>query len=293
MAQTVTGVSIFFGALGDVFRNLPVVARIIALPLALYLALEVPMTRADIADYESFEAGFGGAWLFRYIVFLGVVGIVSVSWHRYKLLGEVPKSIVPPWQFGRWWRYALAWLVLGLIVGFWVALLVAAPLFIAIGFFAPDLWDRILGFGYGTGGFFDFADPVAMSVAAAGLSMMLFTGLFFTYRLQTGLPAIAIERADGFNMTQSWRQTAPLGAKLLVTALLATVGQAILIFVPEMFLYNDPAWSDPAIPYSFSYMYFDNVVVAISDVVLAIFGAAILARIYEAIQLADDPVAVF
>ena len=131
---------------------------------------------------------------------------IAVGWHRFVLLGEAPRGILPAFHGGR----VLAYLGWSLLIG----------LMVALGLFAII---AVLG-----------VVLAALGLGAAGVILgpvALFAAMVLFYRLSVKLPAVAVGRDLTF--AQAWDATKGHSGTVVLLAFL-TVAFSLVIQIPTM-----------------------------------------------------------
>lgn len=149
---------------------------------------------------------FVGGFLFMFLLIFAVFLWVAVAWHRFVLLEEYPKRILPTFHAGRIFAYFGQLFVIGLMV---------------LALFVPL---ALLSVGLGQG---------IPAVAALILLIGYLFVLVITMRLSITLPATAIGQPLTFR--QAWDQTQGANGVIVVMLLASIAFQVILQLVLAVF----------------------------------------------------------
>ncbi len=286
MAVQTTGFGIFFGAIKDLQSHSTMVLRIVALPLVIYLLIEIALTRAYVTWFNSEglapglpEENIGT------VSFFALLGILASSWHRFMILGQHPRGLRPDVPFAVIWRYVLAWIVIGIIVALIVLVGFLAPLFLVGSLIDPLFGEMLLqviipdpytGIEPGTSGYV---------IVIAVCVLTLFVYLYLLFRMGIGMRSVAVrEDRTGMGIRASWRVTRALARPLLGVAALATVGQTALSRLSWILLGYTDVWDGDTMIFADEYP--TRVQQALFDTVITLIGAAVLTRIYRAVSAA-------
>ena len=213
------GVRIFIHSLKQVFGNLWPTIRIVAPILVVqFIAGWVLgyVLRANGMSLE-FMIFFGKVpvWLIIVLFLFTVIPMVwtAVNWHRFILLSEQPRGILPPFR----WKSQLAYF--GYLV---LLLLIAALLVLAITFlFSFFLTAVTRAFGLSE------LSPLAETVLTLVFALILYVPFsVLLLRLSPVLPAAAIGKR--MKIAEAWAKTEEAGGPVLVVALLAYLGVTVL-----------------------------------------------------------------
>ncbi|HHI69987.1 MAG TPA: hypothetical protein ENJ91_03210 [Rhodobacteraceae bacterium] len=207
-----TGWKIFTHSLKMVFGNIDAALRI---SLVLYLAQQAVGIyfagkygqTLKMMEQNMLVIPPSGFWptLFVMLLVSLVTSLwIAISWHRYVLLEENPRTFIPPVSgerllayFGKTVILMLIMIAIGAVVGFVVSL---------------------LGFAIG---------PQALEVIVP--LILIGTMLYFSYRIGLVFPAVALDKPIGFR--ESWEITRSAAGAVFQLSVIA-IGFAILIRLP-------------------------------------------------------------
>lgn len=267
------GFKIFAAAITLVLQNPRTAIKVIAAPVALAVSIEILLE--NFVQFPELREIL--AFLFSDTL---LVAMIAVGWHRFGLLGQPATWWGAQFAGGRLGRYALWWVILGLIAFVGAAILFLGVYFIARGPIGSETLDQIL--------FRDSFDSVPfLSRLSLWVSVFLcvFVMTWTLFRLALILPQIAIgERLKD----SSWRATARLEPGIAVCAFLAAAGTFIL-YLPMLsgVLYPDYDWMYSSAPEfeteQFSVVYL--AVMRLGNILVVLFGAAILTEIYRHVKM--------
>ncbi len=281
MSAPVTSQSLFFGAIADLIRAPGAVLRIAALPLLAYLLIEVPLSRAYVQWFNdtTLITGPPGEVIGTLAFFL-LLAVLAVSWHRHMLVAETPDTFLPKMRWRNWGRYLVAWIIISVIAGLAVFLCVLLPLFLLGSVLDPLLGQLLLNLlSYDV--YLDPSPTPAFYVAGIAVGILaLFAYLTLVFRISMGLPAVAIDAATAPGLRASWRRTRALTWPILGLAAFALVGQALLTGAGFLVLFSG-GFSETI---TFAGEYTIRAMLAVIDTVNTLAGAAILTRIYRAVE---------
>lgn len=196
----IKGWQLFAHSLRMVFGNLGVALKLTGPVLLLFMCASVPLLGVTFALSPATGAGnyvSVGAGLIMFVFLLALMVVflaITIDWHRYILLGEVPKGWFPTFKFGRMFVYFGKGFLIVLIV----LIPISALLYIAL----------LLTNG---------------SQIALLLSAVLAVTVF--YRFCAALPGIAVDESTG--PFDGWTATKGAWMPVLVLAVLSLVVQVI------------------------------------------------------------------
>ena len=278
MDKPVTGPGLFFGAIGDLWARPGAVARIAALPLLVFLAIEALSTRTYVQWWNEGASYTPPLQIGSILGFYVLVGLLAVGWHRVMILNEPPALVVPMSRLSNLFRYTIGWLVIGIIVGLAVVLLIGLPFYVLGSLIDPD-------FGVLMAEIFAPTGPVGaedimglsllMAFGCVGLGMYAY--LYGIFRASMGLPAVAVDAEQRPGLRASWRRTRPVARPLLGVAAFAMVALVAVLSVHYL-IYSVPLEQGLMFRAEFT----RRVVAAVLDTLNTLIGAAILTRIYRA-----------
>ncbi|MFE3838289.1 hypothetical protein [Pseudogemmobacter sonorensis] len=211
------GVQIFRHSLYQVIGNLEGALRVSALPyLAQVLLSYTLLSQADILSLEvgldadpgaldpSVPLRFTGVGLVSLVVSLWI----TVAWHRYILLNELPHGVVPAFRGAQIWAYFLRVLGYGLILSLlYILLAMVAQIFLGL---------EVVG--------------VLLSTLIVMVPLVV-----VGFRLSSALPGVAIDAPHGF--LAGWAATAEQTGDIALVALIA-VGANLLLNAIGMALFS-------------------------------------------------------
>lgn len=265
--------SIFFSALGHVWRRPVQAATILALPMTLNVLAELFDThRYVMSGYE----GAGTAAFLLVVVNFMTVALVAVAWHRLILLKE-PQGFVPLVSDQLYRRYFAQWFVIGLVIMVSMILVfggAAVLLGLIPGGSANALVFLDAFFGGNLVGFPLYGPLTFLTIA--------FTYMLF--RFGVVLPRLALGHGQS-RMRDGWRLTRPLAWPVAVAAVFAGLAQVALVWAPADLLTWAMADADGYLPVNFDYVY--AVTISVTYTFVTLFGAAILTEIYNRIDVQD------
>ncbi len=277
----VTATSLFFGALRDLSSNFGAVLRIGGIWFAIYLAVNALAGQryAHWVIYDVDRTSSAPSEWYLWVVFLGMLGIVASSWHRFIHLGEAPRAI-PRMRLVIILKYMLGWVGMGIVIGAIVLIAVVLP-----GLYLGNLVDQVPS-AVSSGVIIamqTFRVQIAdlsfafLAVAAGVIGVVAFLVPFVLFRLGVGLPSIAILDGQGIGLRASWRATARLGRPVFWASVLAALC-FLLVYVLTLVAVS-PSFEG----YSTGSEVVFRVVWAVLDIVGLLVGTAILTRIYGAL----------
>lgn len=254
-------------ALTEVWQGRWAALRIAALPTLVIGVLDL------IIQYDYWHGdpeSLGILWATAAMFF--VIPVIAIGWHRYVLLNEVPHAFAPQLKVGRTLLYGANYLMIALLLTL-IAILVFFVVYgLTISISGPDY-----------PGFSEVFErdryPVGYFVALF-CATVVFLNSYFRYGA-TLLPSIAVDDR-GQIRRRSWRETRALSGTVFWLALWAAVLQFPLV-AGEDALRSLGILGDP------SYLS-DMVGVPIYAVLygaVAICGAAVLNRLYRAVQASE------
>ena len=263
--------SIFFTAVGHVFRRPVQALSILALPMALNILVELYDTHRFVMS--GYEGSGSAVWLVVVVNFM-TVSLVAVAWHRLILLEE-PQGIVPLISDDLYRRYFAQWFVMGLAIFFILSLIIAA--------IAGIVWLASIALG----------QPYLFEDAFMGdelfgvsfyITVMVLTTIFtyFVFRFGVVLPHLAAGHSK-VDIWKGWRITQPLAWPIAGAALFAGSAQIALTWLPSDLLMRIMEEPDRYLPSSFDYL--DAFLMSVSCRCVSFFGAAILTEIYIRIDM--------
>ncbi|WP_298863698.1 hypothetical protein [uncultured Sulfitobacter sp.] len=263
--------SIFFEAVGHVFRRPVQVMCILALPMTLNILVELYDTHRYVMS--GFE-GSGSAALLVVVVNFMTVSLVAVAWHRVILLEE-PQGIVPLLGDDLYRRYFAQWFVMGLVIFFILFMITAA--IAGIVWLASIALGQTYSFNVALMG--DELFGVSFYVTVTVLTTIF---AYFLFRFGVVLPHLATGH-EKVEMWKGWRLTQPLAWPIAGAALIAGGAQIALTWLPSDLLMRIMEEPDGYLPSSFDYL--DAFVISISYSLVSLFGAAILTEIYTRVDM--------
>lgn len=223
------GVQILIHAIGMVLRNLGAALRLSALPMAALLVVSVaagaPQAMLAAPDAPLMTGRAGGLFLIG-LVQLCVTLWIAVAWHRYILLGEAPRGVVPPFHGGAILAHLWAAVIFALVLT-----LVAIPFVALAGVIVGPLIVADQG-------------AVRGSVALILFLLVWLPVTFISYRISPILPSAAI--GARLPLKEAWYATGTGGAAfvalalasvLVVWALNLPVAMLLTVSVPLAFLW--------------------------------------------------------
>ncbi len=205
-------ISIFTHSFKMVLNNLGVAARIsipILILLALFIGLSFFAFITLILD-TALAIPIGIIGVFIALVATLIVGsIIAISWHRFVLLGEMPKSDFSDWKDFNYKDYSIQIFKASLIM-----LLLVIPFIIIISFLGGGLSDDMGNFN---------SNQLFIEISSFAFAV-LYSYIFF--RMTIGLPAIAIN-GERYNFGQSFNKTKEFHGVIFVLSIIAVgVNQA-------------------------------------------------------------------
>ncbi|ABD55303.1 hypothetical protein [Jannaschia sp. CCS1] len=289
MTAQPTGVTLFFGALGDLIRHPRAVLRLSALPLALFLCLELILARAYVDWFNDLDGSLNPPGeIIGILAFFALLGLLATSWHRLMILGEQP-GLLPRLRPGLVVRYILAWIVVGLIVGLIVLVCFGVPVFVLGSMIDPQLGQLMLNViapdpYLGTEG--GLAVTLLVGAVAVGAGALY---LYLLFRMGMGMPSVAVRDGEGMGMRASWRATRGLAGAIAGLVVFALIGQAALFGLGYLNFYLLMDWDAEGLTLGTEYMI--RLGYAVVDTLTTLIGAAILTRIYRAsvVDIPSDP----
>jgi hypothetical protein len=206
-----------------------------------------------------------------------LVAILAVAWHRIVL-----RPGQPDFRIGRWFRYALEWVLNGIIFIF-LLLPLFGLLLVGIGA-ATDV--ALYGSINLDAGIMETLSVWSLNLFEGPGALLTYfvigTGfLWLLYRMALGLPHIAVEDRR-LGLRQSWARTRPLARPIAGLAVIASSAQLPLLYGPLLFPtwgYAETLWDDLPVVIVLSFGY----------VAVILFGAAILTELYIRTQPSSPP----
>gem|GEM_PF-2693784 len=202
--------------------NLPSVMRIVFVPWGIIMLLQftfnyvylgtiaptVAETQSPMTDQFGYALGDFSLFIAALIVYIWII----VGWHRFILLGEIPRGYLPNWHGARNMSYFVKALL--------IALLMVLPIL---------LYATLMGLLFG---------PEGLHSSEPALSV-LFTFIFsvaisyVSLRLSMVLPAVAIGNNMAFK--ESWRITESASLSMLNVSLVLSALYLIPMFLEQCF----------------------------------------------------------
>ena len=273
--------SLFFGAIADLLRAPGTVARIAALPVAIFVLLQIPVSFQYVTWYNTpSESAPPTEWV-EFLFFLVMLGFVASAWHRFKVNGVRPSGLWPEVRFGTAARYVLAWIVIGIIVGLLVVLFVALPVLGIATLIDPVLSQSLGSLVFPEGIYGGEVSDYGMALYVAVGAVLGLAYIWLLFRMGMGLPSVAVNDGEGLGMRASWKATRSLAWPILGAAVFATIGQGLLYGLSMSALWLNGSFD--GFDLTFAGELATRLVTLVVDVVNLLVGAAILTRIYRAV----------
>ena len=210
-----TGFQLFQHAVLRVFRNLD---EALAVSGLIWIAILIVQVLAfDSIDMSAVEQGgmpvISGTGMFLMLLSNVMMAVgscwVAVEWHRYVLEGRRPTSAFPRWSGSRVWAYFGISILIGLLIGIFVAVLAGVLLSL---------------FG------------AALAATLGGLFLLVVIGLpavYAFFRIAPVLPAAALARKMKF--AEAWEATKPHSGTIMQAAVLSILA-LMLVQLPSIVL---------------------------------------------------------
>ncbi len=223
------GVTIFNHSVRQVLGNLGMAVRvswwlvafIVASVLAVIAIVPAETITAILQARQNMQAilPIGGRdaaiMLLSGLVFLAIafwaVSLIAIVWHRYILLEEIPRGVIPyrrEYRIGRYFWSGVGIWFLTILIGALIA-----------GFLVMIIGPAFLGAGNGGG-------------SLPGVLGMLITGIVITVfylRLALVLPAVALE--DGMTLGMAWQASSGFSGAIAVAGVLLTLMGIVVGFI--------------------------------------------------------------
>ena len=158
-------------------------------------AAQVPLSIALLVMLASLSVALASCW-------------IAVAWHRFVLSGERPVSVLPQWQGGPIWAYAINTIKIGILV-------------ILFGAVASGVMSMVLG---------SAVQSVGVIVIAALVGLPAIYGF---YRVSPILPAAAL--GEPLGLGAAWAMTSKISGAIFQAAILGLMG-ILLLQVPAVVL---------------------------------------------------------
>ncbi|WP_417250113.1 hypothetical protein [Celeribacter sp.] len=197
-------------AFGSVLNNLDSALAISGLLWIGLIALQIIVGPIDPEKFMTMTATpdevFGA---FTTAISMAVVSLwVAVAWHRFVLLGEAPRTVVPAFRV----KPILAYLGWSILIVFVLSLVFSVALAVLSPFYAM------------------LSQVVAVSVWQLALSVVLSYAFF---RVSPVLPAVAVGNSASLRL--AWKRTKPLASDIWGVAVVFTL-ISVIIPLPAILL---------------------------------------------------------
>jgi hypothetical protein len=149
-------------------------------------------------------------------------GSTAIAWHRYILLNELPRGIIPLPDVSLAFRYV--WRALG--IGLLILAIIIIPAFVIAMLVSPMLMG-LAGSTNSLGG------AIVFSIPGMLIAMM---GQFMLYRFSLSLPGLAINMTE-YKIRESWEDSkAENGTIIWIVVLVTVVSTAVTILLTWPFV---------------------------------------------------------
>ncbi len=209
------GVQIFTHSLRQVLGNLEGALRVSLVPYGIQIAASLLLIGKveSLATMQDTDPGTAVLSIFVLLISLFTSLWVAVAWHRYVLLNEHPKGLLPAVRLDRMGAYFLFSLGYGVMLALLALILsmVAGAVLAMLGF--TDVQGRSSGIG-----------------GVIALALLLYLPLVVVaFRLSAALPGAALDTGRGF--MAGWEATKGKTGDLIVLGVLAVGANVLLGFI--------------------------------------------------------------
>jgi len=203
------GLRIFLHSVRLVFGQLGAALRISAVLYIIGMAIGAIGLYYQYQAFAS-EGSQAGAWQFFVAALISVVPYlwIAVAWHRFVLLDEAPRAIVPTPPGDRIWSYFGRAIQMGLLI---IVFAIGCGLLLTVAMVASN------------------GSPV---LALPIMFVFVAVGVLITYRLAPMFPGAAIGQSVGVG--EAWKVTSGASGTFFILAILSAIGSFVLDLPGEL-----------------------------------------------------------